>query len=93
MRGNTETEVVSLDASTLVVRYYDDGRPGKYRCWRIPAHEARDIARWWSESGAHLAPGRATAEQRIGNVLIRLLSSKQVYARGCDQFGRPVITG
>ena len=94
MTSKTETEVVFLDASTLEVRYYDDGRPGKYRCWKIPTHEARDIVRWWSECGAQLKSGGDAEEKgRFGSVVIGLLSATLIYVRGCDQLGRPAITG
>jgi hypothetical protein len=93
MTGNTETEVVCLDASTLEVRHCDDGRGGKCRCWTLPAHEAHDIARWWSQYGPQLELGATVAEVRFGSVPIGLMRATQIYARGCDQLGPPKMAG
>ena len=91
---NDNTEVIPLDADTLEVRHYDDGRPGKYRCWRIPLHEARDIARWWAETGSRAAADRPPRDpQRIGSIRVSFLSVNQVYALGCDERGWSKITG
>ena len=91
---NDNTEVIPLDADTLEVRHYDDGRPGKYRCWQIPLHEARDIARWWAETGSRAAADRPPRDaQRIGSIRVSFLSANQVYALGCDERGWSKITG
>jgi hypothetical protein len=91
---NENTEVFRLDADALELRYYDDGRPGTYRCWRIPLHEARDIAGWWTETGSHVVPGRPLPDaQRVGSVLACFMSPTQIHALGCDQRGRSNITG
>lgn len=91
---NENTEVLPLDAVTLEVRYYDDGRPGRYRCWTIPLHEARDIARWWAKTGPHAGAARPPRDaQRVGSVLVSFTSATHVYAVGCDKLGRPNITG
>ncbi|MDA2930684.1 hypothetical protein MYX84_12190 [Acidobacteria bacterium AH-259-O06] len=89
-----KTEIIQVDEHVVEVCYFDEGRPGKYRCWKIPLHEARDIAQWWAESGSEIEPGRkASVEQRFRSVLISLLGATEIYARGCDQLGRPAITG
>ena len=85
---NDNTEVIPLDADTLEVRYYDAGRPGTYRCWKIPLHEARDIARWWAETGSRVGADRPPRDaQRVGSILVSFLSGNQVYALGCDERG------
>ena len=91
---NDNTEVIPLDADTLEVRYYDAGRPGTYRCWKIPLHEARDLVRWWAETGARVGAARLPRDaQRVGSILVSFLSVNQVYALGCDERGWPRITG
>ena len=91
---NDNTEVIPLDADTLEVRHYDAGRPGKYRCWKIPLHEARDIARWWAETGSRAGADRPPRDaQRVGSILVSFLSANQVYALGCDERGWSNITG
>jgi len=55
---NDNTEVIPLDADTLEVRYYDAGRPGIYRCWNLSLDSARDIARWWTETGSRVGACR-----------------------------------
>ena len=63
--------------------------------WRATsAGPVYNLARWWAESGSEIEPGRkGSVEQRFGSVVISLLSATQIYARGCDQLGRPPITG
>lgn len=91
---NDKTEVIPLNTDTLEVRYYDDGRPGKYRCWKIPLREVRDIARWWIETGSRVGADRPLPDaQRVGSVLVSFLSANHVYALGCDERGWSKITG
>ncbi len=44
MTGNSEAEVIILDASTLEVHYCDDGRSRKHPCRKSPEHETQPIA-------------------------------------------------
>jgi hypothetical protein len=91
---NENTEIIPLTVDALELRYYDDGKPGKYRCWTIPLQEARDIGCWWSETGSRVGAGRPLPEaQRVGSILISFMSPTQVHALGCDQRGRSNITG
>jgi len=89
-----KTEIIQVDEHAVEVCYFDEGRTGRCRIWRIPLSEAADIADWWTKTGSHIEDFRSPSiEERSGGVLICVLSATQVYARRCDKLGRPAITG
>lgn len=88
-----KTDIIQTNED-VEVRYFDEGRTGRCRIWRIPLSEAADIADWWTKTGSDIEDfRRPSTEERYGNVLICVLSATQVYARRCDQLDRPNQTG
>jgi hypothetical protein len=78
-----------IEDGVLELRYMYKPDGDKYLGWKMPVHEARDLAQWWKAEGARTEIGHLPiCSLRFQSVLISMFTLRTMDVRGVDKHGR-----
>jgi hypothetical protein len=86
--------VTRCDDEILELRCRDDPNGERQLYWRMPIHEAGDLARWWNTESSDVKDGRTSLPaKRVGSLLISMFAPTMIHVRALDADGRIQIVG